>query len=55
MERNRLVELAVKGLEAERAKIDQELAALRSVGKGPQTSASTSKAIMQNRPLRGAA
>jgi len=45
MERNRLVELAIKGLEAERAKIDQELAALRSVGKGPQTSASTSKAI----------
>ncbi len=45
MERKRLVELAINGLEAERAKIDQELAALRSLGKGPQTSASTGKAI----------
>jgi hypothetical protein len=45
MEHNRLVELAIKGLEAERARIDQELGALRSLGRGSQTSASTSKAI----------
>jgi hypothetical protein len=45
MEHNRLVELAIKGLEAQRARIDQELAALRSLGRGSQTSASTSKAI----------
>jgi hypothetical protein len=45
MQHNRLVELAIIGLEAEKARIDQELAALRTIGKRQEAIISANKPI----------
>ena len=45
MQHNRLVELAIIGLEAEKARIDQELAALRTIGNRQEATVSANKPI----------
>jgi hypothetical protein len=45
MQHNRLVELAIMGLEAEKARIDQELAALRTIGNRHEATVSANKPI----------
>ena len=55
MQHNRLVELAIIGLEAEKARIDQELAALRTIGNRQEATPSRRINLSkQNRQLRGA-
>jgi len=61
MANNRLIELAIKGLEAERARLDQELADLRRQGKGSARSSgsthirggSVSSSSKKSTPKRG--